>query len=241
MRVLSFATLAVVAIIPAAHAAVVDFNFGPTIFAKVNKDLTAKNHYGAPVPPWKHGSKPGWYYGPHPGHYPGIPCLNSDICDWLKWFPGVLHCPPKYPPYPPPKPPHHTTTTKPPYHTTTKPPPYTTTEPTTTTTSTTPTPTPTNGYIPTFYNITAAVQADDYMTFGLVETVDDCMEMCDNVGGCAFANTYHDVHGKDGSPLLTCALFSKCHGPEDADNAGGQTQPDGSVDFIANSDGWCKA
>ena len=51
---------------------------------------------------------------------------------------------------------------------------------------------------------------------------------------------YHDVNGKDGSPLLTCALFSKCHTAADADNRGGQTQPDGSVDFIINSDGYCK-
>ncbi|KXN92434.1 hypothetical protein AN958_07993 [Leucoagaricus sp. SymC.cos] len=228
MRVFSLVSVAITAASPLVHAAVVDVDFGPTIFAKLNQDLTAKNHFGAPIPPWKHGNKPGWYYGPHPGHYPGIPCLNSDVCDWLKWFPGVLHCPPKYPPhphYPPPPPPHHTTTKK----------------PTPTVTKPTPTPTPTDGYTPTFHNITAAVQADDYMTFGLVETIEDCLEMCDNVQGCTFANTYHDVNGKNGSPLLTCALFSKCHGPEDADNAGGQTQPDGSVDFIIESDGWCKA
>jgi hypothetical protein len=75
----------------------------------------------------------------------------QDTCNYLKKYPGALHCPPKYPP-PHKQPPPHTTKPKP------------------TTTSATPTPTPT-GYTQTFYNITAAVQANDYMTFGLVETV----------------------------------------------------------------------
>ncbi|KAJ3575119.1 hypothetical protein NP233_g1317 [Leucocoprinus birnbaumii] len=95
-------------------------------------------------------------------------------------------------------------------------------------------------YRPTFSNITAAVQADDYLTFGLVETADDCKAMCDFVQGCTFVNTYHDVHGKDGSPLLTCSLFTLCHSPEDADNSGGQSQEYGSTNFIVDSDGWCK-
>ncbi|KAJ7594083.1 hypothetical protein C8J56DRAFT_1002112 [Mycena floridula] len=103
-----------------------------------------------------------------------------------------------------------------------------------------PKPPPSDGYTPTFTNITAAVQADDYITFGLTQNVADCKAMCNNVEGCAFVNTYHDVNGKDGSPLLTCSLFSKCHGPADADNKGGQSQPDGSIDFIINSDGYCK-
>lgn len=72
---------------------------------------------------------------------------------------------------------------------------------------------------------------------------------------------YHDVNGKvrawatffcivvdivsrnskGGSTQLTCSLFTKCHtNPADEDNFGGQTQPDGSIDFIIDSDGWCK-
>ncbi|KAF5348502.1 hypothetical protein D9756_009642 [Leucocoprinus leucothites] len=170
-------------------------------------DLSSANHYGAPSPPWVHGSKPGWYYGPHPGNHPTLPCLGGLICKILDLIPFIIHCPHEYPnppTYPPGNPP------------------------------------PSDGYTPTFNNITAAVQADDYMTFGLVETVVDCKAMCNSVDGCGFVNTYHDVNGKDGSPLLTCSLFKGCHGPEDADNKGGQTQPDGSVDFIINSDGYCK-
>ncbi|KAG6855967.1 hypothetical protein H0H87_008908 [Tephrocybe sp. NHM501043] len=97
-----------------------------------------------------------------------------------------------------------------------------------------------DGYTQTFYNLTGATQASDYLTYGLVDTVDDCKAMCNSVSGCTFINTYHDVNGKGGSTQLTCSLFSSCHDSSDADNKGGQTQPDGSIDVITNSDGYCK-
>ncbi|KAK2462505.1 hypothetical protein APHAL10511_005475 [Amanita phalloides] len=97
------------------------------------------------------------------------------------------------------------------------------------------------GYYQTFHDLTGATEASDYLTYGLVQSVEDCQSMCNTVKGCSFANTYHDVNGKNGSPLLTCALFSQCHDASDAINHGGQTQPDGSVDYIADSAGWCKA
>lgn len=34
--------------------------------AAVGEDLTKDNHYGAPIPPWETGCKPGWYYGNQP-------------------------------------------------------------------------------------------------------------------------------------------------------------------------------
>ncbi|CAA7261932.1 unnamed protein product [Cyclocybe aegerita] len=167
----------------------------------VGFDLTAKNYYGAPIPPWHHG-KPGWYYGPNPWKYPHFPCLwwGGIICKILKLFPWAIQCP---------KPPHF-------------PPP------------------PNDGYTQTFKNLTGATQAQDYLTFGLVDTIADCKAMCNNVSGCKFVNTYNDVNGKDGSTQLTCSLFSKCHTSSDATNTGGQTQPDGSINFIRNSDGYCK-
>ncbi|KAG6908046.1 hypothetical protein DXG01_006408 [Tephrocybe rancida] len=104
-----------------------------------------------------------------------------------------------------------------------------------------PTPPPAgDGYTPTFQNLTGATQASDYMTYGLVDTVADCKAMCNSVSGCTFVNTYHDVNGKGGSTQLTCSLFSQCHDASDADNVGGQSQPDGSIDFITSSDGYCK-
>ncbi|KAJ2913111.1 hypothetical protein MD484_g7303, partial [Candolleomyces efflorescens] len=99
---------------------------------------------------------------------------------------------------------------------------------------------PSDGYTQTFSNLTGATQAGDYLTFGLVDTVADCKAMCDRVDGCAFANTYHDVNGKDGSTQLTCSLWGSCHDASTATNTGGQTQPDGSVNYIRESDGWCK-
>ncbi|KAJ7478753.1 hypothetical protein B0H11DRAFT_1725806, partial [Mycena galericulata] len=95
-------------------------------------------------------------------------------------------------------------------------------------------------YTPTFYNQTCATQASSYQTYGLVDTVADCEAMCDSVAGCTFVNTYHDVNGKNGSTELTCSLFSTCLTAASNDNCGGQTQPNGSVDFITNSDGYCK-
>ncbi|KAF8998243.1 hypothetical protein BDQ17DRAFT_1362265 [Cyathus striatus] len=103
-----------------------------------------------------------------------------------------------------------------------------------------PTPPPSDGYQQTFSNLTGATEASDFLTFGLVDTIDDCKAMCNSVSGCNFINTYHDVNGKDGSPDLTCSLYSTCHNSSDAINTGGQTQPDGSVDFIIDSDGFCK-
>ncbi|KAJ7331048.1 hypothetical protein DFH08DRAFT_815131 [Mycena albidolilacea] len=77
-----------------------------------------------------------------------------------------------------------------------------------------------------FYDLKCALQNDKY-----------CEAMCDSVAGCVLINTYHDVNEKNGSPQLTCALFSKCLTAASADNCGGQSQPDGSIDY---SNGYCK-
>jgi hypothetical protein len=189
-------------------------------------DISNDNHYGAPTPPWN-GGKPGWYFGNNPSKYKAYPCLTGIICRILKYFPNALQCPTV-----PPQPTGTTTSST-----------GTTTSSTGTTTSSTPSPTPTvpaDGYSQTFSNLTAAIQAGDYITFGLVDTVADCKTMCNSVAGCNFANSYHDVNGKDGSTRLTCSLFSVCHDASAATNVGGQTQSDGSVTYITNSDGWCK-
>ncbi|KAK0482717.1 hypothetical protein IW261DRAFT_1606535 [Armillaria novae-zelandiae] len=97
----------------------------------------------------------------------------------------------------------------------------------------------TDGYSQLFSNYTGATQSPDYMTYGLVDTVAACKDMCDSVTGCVFVNSYHDVNGKNGSPLLSCSLFTRCHTLVDAVNRGGQTEADGTIDFITNSDGYC--
>ncbi|KAG6841404.1 hypothetical protein C0991_011568 [Blastosporella zonata] len=183
--------------------------------------LSARNNYGAPIPPWTAGHNPGWYYGSHPNLYPELTCLEGIICTILELLTfDWIHCP---------KPPPHT------------PPPSG------------------DGYTQTFSNLTGATQASDYQTYGLVDTVADCKAMCNSVSGCTFVNSrflllkwgiqnvaylyliaYHDVNGKGGSTQLTCSLFTQCHDASDADNVGGQSQPDGSIDYITDSDGWCK-
>ncbi|KAF8148327.1 hypothetical protein K438DRAFT_1625528 [Mycena galopus ATCC 62051] len=91
-----------------------------------------------------------------------------------------------------------------------------------------------------FSNLTCATQDDSYMTYGLVDTVANCEAMCRSVSGCAFINTYHDVNAKDGSSQLTCALFSECLTQSSAIHCGGQTQPNGTINYITDSDGYCK-
>ncbi|KAJ6536136.1 hypothetical protein B0H19DRAFT_963217, partial [Mycena capillaripes] len=82
-------------------------------------------------------------------------------------------------------------------------------------------------------NLTYISQDNSYQTFGLVATVGGCQAMCDSITGCNFVGSYRD-------PLLTCSLFTECLTASTEDNCGGQTQADGSVDFIINSDGYCK-
>ncbi len=47
-------------------------------------------------------------------------------------------------------------------------------------------------------------------------------------------------YAQGGSPLLTCSMYKYCHYSNTAINKGGQTQPSGLLDYITQSDGWCK-
>ncbi|KAF7335907.1 hypothetical protein MSAN_02327900 [Mycena sanguinolenta] len=153
---------------------------------------------------------PPWKTGHHPGWYYGSGTAPKGIsCVLDSFFCELLNLFPSgyhCPSPPPPTPPH----SPPP------PAPYT--------------------QVKDFYNLECTAQVDSYLTYGLVDTVDDCYAMCNSVSGCTFFNTYHDVNGK-----LTCALFSSCLTAACADNCGGQTQPDGSIDYITQSTGYCKA
>ncbi|KAF7369117.1 hypothetical protein MVEN_00238900 [Mycena venus] len=214
-----FSALAVVATGATGVSAVTSFSANSITTAL---GLTAQNYYGAPTPPWKPNHKPGWYYGK--GTPPqGVFCVLEEVrslpFDMEQFteplFPADLRAFGALPillavPQASPASPRLTNLPPPPK------------------------------YSQTFYNLTCAAQDDSYQTYGLVDTVADCQAMCDSVSGCTFFNTYHDVNGKNGSPQLTCALFQKCLTADSADNCGGQTQPDGSVDFITNSDGYCK-
>ncbi|KAF7342624.1 hypothetical protein MSAN_02019200 [Mycena sanguinolenta] len=155
---------------------------------------------------------PPWKSGHHPGWYYGSGSAPKGISSLDSFFCKLLSLFPHgyHCPSPPPPPPPHS---PPP------PPPYT--------------------QVDGFYNLDCAAQDGSYLTYGLVDTVDACYNMCDSVSDCTFFNTYHDVNGKDGSSQLTCSLFSECLTAASADNCGGQTQSDGSVDYITNSTGYC--
>ncbi|KAJ7089134.1 hypothetical protein C8R44DRAFT_720537 [Mycena epipterygia] len=168
--------------------------------------LNAKNHYGAPIPPWEAGHRPGWYYGR--GNLPTGISHNLDglLCELLQLLHLGFYCP-----YAAPPPPHNA------------PPP------------------PPPEYSQTFYNLACAAQDGSYQTYGLVDTVADCQVMCDSVAGCTFVNSYHDNNSAaKNSTQLTCSLFTTCLTAAAADNCAGQPQPDGSLDYITNSDGYCK-
>ncbi|KAF8622815.1 hypothetical protein AX15_006737 [Amanita polypyramis BW_CC] len=51
------------------------------------------------------------------------------------------------------------------------------------------TPPTTDGYYETFNNLTGATEASDYLTYGLVDTVTECLAMCNSVTGCSFVNS----------------------------------------------------
>ncbi|KAF8148329.1 hypothetical protein K438DRAFT_1625614 [Mycena galopus ATCC 62051] len=109
-----------------------------------------------------------------------------------------------------------------------------------------PPPTPPHGpppppeYTQCFYNLECAAEDDSYITYGLVDTVADCEAMCRSVSGCTFMNRECIPFNFNGSPQLTCALFSKCLTESCATNCGGQSQSDGTTDYITNSEGYCK-
>jgi len=119
-------------------------------------DLSPANCYGAPNPPWILNSKPGWYYGNSPGLYPDLPSLIDGVRlgqfmssmtvlltgNFLKLICFVLELLPLWLHCP---------------HASSPPPP--------------PPPAP-GSYTQMFYNLTGATQAADYLTYGLVDTVD---------------------------------------------------------------------
>ncbi|KAJ3745822.1 hypothetical protein DFH05DRAFT_1056192 [Lentinula detonsa] len=181
--------------------------------------LAASNFHGAPYPPEFAESTPGWYFGDDPGSAEGLPWLkDTDLCAVLAQTSGSLRCPP--------------VVQKP-----------TKSLPKRSAAVAAPTQSPTvSSSSPSYYTVfsgrTGAIQGSGYLTYGLVDSVADCQTMCNKVSGCVFVNSYHDVNGKNGSPLLTCSLYSIVHSAAEATNYGGQRQPDGSYDYITDSAGY---
>ncbi|KAF7369118.1 Fruit-body specific protein a [Mycena venus] len=191
---------------------------------KIADSINQNNCYGAPIPPWEVGCSPGWYYG-RPEYRPlGLPCLVDGIdgllCFVLRLI-GLDICPHVAPPIPPTVPVGSTTPTPPP---------------------------PPKGYSFDFNNLTCAAEVwppQLYLTYGIVESIEGCANMCDSIPHCAFANCYHDVNagtGKNNTNKFTCALFTVVLTAKNATNCGGQQQkslPAGTT-YITDSCGLVK-
>jgi len=93
-------------------------------------------------------------------------------------------------------------------------------------------------YTIVFTGFNGAVQAGDYITYTLVDTVEECLEFCCTIEGCVFANPHFEIVSKNVTQL-TCSVFSECHTAAQADNVGGQKQPDGILSTITDSAGYC--
>ncbi|PWN23474.1 hypothetical protein BCV69DRAFT_275014 [Microstroma glucosiphilum] len=112
-----------------------------------------------------------------------------------------------------------------------------------------------DGYLQTFNNYTtvattgvyagqvvgaAIIDNANYLTYGLSNTTEGCLTVCDQVSGCAFVNAYLDhgdtTEGDMGgkySGAYTCALYSICESTSAATNYGGQNDPS----YITDSSG----
>ena len=109
---------------------------------------------------------------------------------------------------------------------------------------------------------------DHYLTYGLADTAEDCLSVCDNVANCVFVASYLDNEDDERdeprhSGKYTCALYSQCVSSSQADNWGGVSScnvarasddvPETDIllsplfvsqqndpNYITDSSGWCK-
>ncbi|KAJ6466823.1 hypothetical protein C8R45DRAFT_478851 [Mycena sanguinolenta] len=182
---------------------------------KTVSSLTQQDCYGAPIPPWQPGSCPGWYYGQLDCAPSGLTCIVGVVENLLCELLGLL-CPVPPPPTPPPPPPIGS------------PPPKVD---------------PPQGYSFAYQNYTCATEVwpiSDYITFGLVQSIQGCANMCTGKSECKFANSYHDNNvgsGKNYTTLLTCSMFTVVTTKVNATNCGGQDQKGGGLTNISESYG----
>ncbi|KAJ7269080.1 hypothetical protein C8J57DRAFT_329927 [Mycena rebaudengoi] len=118
------------------------------------------------------------------------------------------------------------------------PPPTTTFAPGCAATST-PTPSAAACATVAFKNLNASIHGDDFLTFTLTETVEECLDFCACLPGgqCGFANPNFD--NAKNTTMLTCAVYAGCHTVADATNTGGQSLPGGGVSTVTKSSGFC--
>ncbi|KAJ7176733.1 hypothetical protein C8R46DRAFT_1030017 [Mycena filopes] len=175
-------------------------------------NITATNCYGAPKQCGEEGSYPGWYYGNSWNAPEGLACLvgflGELLCELLRPILGCSICP--VGPIPP-----ATVPSPPPIGGKTPPPPP-----------------PPKGYNTSYTNLTCATEVwppQDYLTYGCVDSIQACANMCDTIKGCAYFNSFRDLYASPqkcpSDKCLTCSLFTdNTLTAANAINCGGQQQ-----------------
>ncbi|TFK66960.1 hypothetical protein BDN72DRAFT_771355, partial [Pluteus cervinus] len=89
-----------------------------------------------------------------------------------------------------------------------------------------------------------SIQGTAYLTYTVVPNstynVDACLNFCDSVNGCVFANLYYEINNDLPNSNLKCAVYADVHSAAEKTNVGGQQLlplPAGTT-FIQNSSGF---
>lgn len=77
MRVMLLLPLLTVSLFSQVLAQAATPNAAVASAAAAAQKIRPDNSYGAPTPPWQHGSQPGWYYGNKPP--PGLPSFIDKV------------------------------------------------------------------------------------------------------------------------------------------------------------------
>ncbi|TFK70891.1 hypothetical protein BDN72DRAFT_500502 [Pluteus cervinus] len=90
----------------------------------------------------------------------------------------------------------------------------------------------------------ASIQGINYITFTVIQSatydVDACLEFCNGVQNCGFANLYYEYNTDPSGPLLKCALYSTNQDVSLKQNFGGQQllPPPAGTTYVQQSSGW---
>ncbi|KAF9522768.1 hypothetical protein CPB83DRAFT_863941 [Crepidotus variabilis] len=94
----------------------------------------------------------------------------------------------------------------------------------------------------------ASIQGTAYLTFTLVNNatynVEDCLNFCDQVDKCVFANLYYEYNNDAldhrETSNLKCAVYADVHSAAEKTNFGGQQleAPPAGLTYIQQSSGW---
>ncbi|TFK60273.1 hypothetical protein BDN72DRAFT_850675 [Pluteus cervinus] len=86
----------------------------------------------------------------------------------------------------------------------------------------------------------AAIEGAGFLTFELVDSLQECFDFCDGIDGCVFVNAFDEFNDPNSpQPAHKCSAYSQVHGAEDKTNFGGQLlDPALGLTFIQDSVGF---